>query len=106
MDRVPAANGRPASSGALASTARRRPSANSVGQGRRALRDCNHEFVATVAAANRVGGKPLTNNATDRSNGFGTGQMSVLVVQRFQAIQIEHEHRKRRVVPSWLRAPS
>ena len=54
------------------------------------------KLVAAITARDSVGRDPFGDDLPDSAHGFRAGQVPVLVVQRFQAIDVEHEEAERR----------
>jgi hypothetical protein len=55
----------------------------------------HREFVAAVSTGDGLRWKTRGENAADRANGFSARQVAMDVVDRFQPIDIEDEHRER-----------
>src|SRR6185312_2480651 len=63
--------------------------------GQIATRKSNNELVAAETAGERVVGKPHAHRLPNASNGIRAGQVTVHVIDRFQAVDIEDGERHR-----------
>ena len=58
------------------------------------VRQGNHKLVATIAACHGICRQLRRDQPSNCSDCFGSGEMTVGIVQGLQAIDIEHEHRE------------
>ena len=97
IDSVPAGNGTPARTGAKALTSLSQLVGKCQGPLFIALGYRDDELVAAIAARDSTCGQASGDQVADAPHRLGPREVAVRVVQRFQAIEIEHEQRHRQL---------